>query len=133
MEHLPVRVHNHGPQDFLRVTAAQGGAADGGDQSACGSGRLVDVPPEEGLFETAPDLREARRRLHARLDQGGKVRRQEIPEGTPVPHPHLRGRKRTASQLASRIAPLHLETVGTASSQSVVNSLFVLWCAVMND
>ena len=55
--------------------AEQGGAGGGGgDQSACGGGRLVDVPQGEGLFETVPDLRESRRQLHARLDQGGTPR-----------------------------------------------------------
>ncbi len=84
----------------------------------------------EGLFKNVPNVLEARRRLHALLEKGGKGRRHEIPAETPVP-PHLR--KRSASQPVSRIAPLPLETVSEASSQPVVNSLFVVCCAVLND
>jgi hypothetical protein len=107
--------------------AEQGGADGGGDQSA----RLEADPRGEGLFKTVPDVLEARHRLHARLDKGGKGRRHTIPEGTPVPPPHLRNR--SASQPASRIAPLPLETVSVVSSQPAVNSIFVLCCAVLND
>jgi hypothetical protein len=103
-----------------------GGADGGGDRSAS----LEAVPRGEGLFKTVPHVLEVGRRLHARLETGGKGRRHAIPEGTPVP-PHLR--KRSASQPASRIAPLPLETVSAASSQPVVNSLFVVCCAVLND
>ena len=95
-----------------------------------GGASLEAVPRAEGLFKTVPDVLEARRRLHARLEMGGKGRRHAIPPGTPV-SPHLR--KRSASQPASRIAPLPLETVSESSSQPVVNSLFVLCCAVLND
>ena len=96
-----------------------------------GGARLEAVPRAEGLFKTVPDVLEARQRLHARLERGGKGRRHAIPPGTPVP-PHLR-KKRSASQPASRIEPLPLETVSESSSQPVVNSLFVLCCAVLND
>ncbi len=92
-----------------------------------GRARLEAVPRAAGLFKTIPDVREAHERRHARLESGGKGRRHAIPPGTPVP-PHLR-KKRSASQPASRIEPLPLETVGESSSQPVVFSLLVLCCA----
>ena len=99
---------------------------DKGKGKVVGSARLEAVPRPEGLFTTIPDVQEARERLQARLESGGKGRRHAIPPGTPVP-PHIR-KRRSASQPASRIEPLTLETVGESSSQPVVYSLFVLCC-----
>ena len=99
---------------------------DKGKEKEVGSARREVVPRPEGLFKTIPDVQEARERLHARLESGGNGRRHAIPPGTPVP-PHIR-KRRSASQPASRIAPLPLETVGESSSQPVVYSLFVLCC-----
>ena len=100
-------------------------------EEEAGGASLEPVARADGLFKAVPDVLEARRRFHARLEQGGTGRRHAIPAGTPVPPPHLR--RRSASQPASKIAPLPLETVGEASSQPVVNSLFVVCCAVLSD
>ena len=104
---------------------------DKGKGKEVGSARLEAVPRAEGLFRTIPDVQEARERLQARLESGGKGRRHAIPPGTPVP-PHIRKwrqrQSKSASQPASRIAPLPVETVGESSSQPVVYSLFVLCC-----
>ena len=81
----------------------------------------------EGLFKTIPCALEAHHRTKQRLAAGGKVKKHPTPPGTPVPP----SKRRTASQpTASKIGPLLLENVGSASSQPVVKSLlYVATCA----
>ena len=81
----------------------------------------------ERCFKGVPCALEARRRTKQRLAAGGKVKKHPTPPGTPVPP----SKRRTASQpTASKIGPLLVEKIGSASLQPVVKSLlYVATCA----